>query len=306
MFPAPPSMPSGASPRDPLIFGSINTPSLFGLGWIDRIPDHVISERSRSESLRQLSEELAGDFEGQSPGRPHWLPDGRIGKFGWKAQFATLEEFVAAACANEIGLGTPESKQAKPLADQDYPDQKPDLDRKQLASLIAFVDTLPKPSVQVFRTAREAEQAARGERLFTAVGCAVCHPPKLGDLKGLYSDLLLHKVEDEQRGSGPASYYNPVPPPPEPDPRSSEPLPNEWRTPPLWGIADSAPYFHDGGSPTLEAAILRHAGTAKPSAIAYRSLIPEDREALIAFLGSLRAPIEAPAIPKGSQLLVRR
>jgi hypothetical protein len=134
----------------------------------------------------------------------------------------------------------------------------------------------------------------------------VCHPARLGDVNGLYSDLLLHKVEDERSGSGTGSYYNPIPPPPEPDPRSSEPLPNEWRTPPLWGVADSAPYFHDGASATLEGAILRHAGTAKPSAAAFRSLSQEDREALLAFLGSLRAPVEAPAIPKGAQLLAER
>lgn len=306
LFPAPAPLATGVVPRDPLIFGTINTPSLFGLGWVDRIPDRIISGRSRSESLRQLSEELAGDFEGQTPGRPHWLPDGRIGKFGWKAQFATLEEFVAAACANEIGLGTPSSKQGKPITNPNYPDQKPDLDRKQLASLVAFVDTLPKPSVRVFRSASEAEQAAHGERLFTEVGCAVCHPAKLGDVVGIYSDLLLHKVEDDQRGRGTASYYNPVPPPPEPDPRSSEPLPNEWRTPPLWGVADTAPYFHDGATATLEGAILRHAGTAKPSARAFQALTSEDREALIAFLGSLRAPDDAPAIPKNVQLLAER
>ena len=31
---------------------------------------------------------------------------------------------------------------------------------------------------------------------------------------------------------------------------------SEWRTPPLWGVADSAPYLHDGRAATLEAAIL--------------------------------------------------
>lgn len=306
MHPAPLPIREGVTPRDPLTFGVINTPSLFGLGWIDRVPDRAISGRSRSEAFRQISEELAGEFGGQLPGRPHYLPDGRIGKFGWKAQFATLEEFVAAACANEVGLGTPNTKQAKPIANPNYPDQQPDLDQVQLATLVSFVDTLPKPSERAFRSAAEAERAGHGEKLFASVGCAVCHPPKLGDLNGLYSDLLLHKVEDEKRGSGMGSYYNPIPPPPEPDPRSSEPLPNEWRTPPLWGVADSAPYFHDGGAPTLEAAILRHAGTAKPSAAAFRGLNSEDREALLTFLGTLRAPVDAPAVPKGTKLLVGR
>ena len=64
------------------------------------------------------------------PGRPRVLADGRVGKFGWKAQFARLEEFVAAACANEIGLGNPKMEQARPIG-HDYPSVPADLDRKQ-------------------------------------------------------------------------------------------------------------------------------------------------------------------------------
>src|SRR4029078_2651726 len=36
--------------------------------------------------------------------------------------------------------------------------------------------------------------------------------------------------------------------------------PTQFITPPLWGIADSAPYLHDGRAPTLGDAILAHAG----------------------------------------------
>jgi len=44
------------------------------------------------------------------------------------------------------------------------------------------------------------------------------------------------------------------------------PLPAEWRTPPLWGVARSAPYLHDGRAPTLEEAIRLHGGQGKDSA----------------------------------------
>ena len=37
-------------------------------------------------------------------GRLCRLPDGRIGRFGWKAQEATLEGFVLTACAEEGSL----------------------------------------------------------------------------------------------------------------------------------------------------------------------------------------------------------
>jgi CxxC motif-containing protein (DUF1111 family) len=172
---------------------------------------------------------------------------------------------------------------------------EPDLNARQLASLVSFVDTLPRPMEVRPSSPGDAVRAKFGKQIFNEIGCAVCHAPDLGGVKGLYSDLLLHKVEDDQRiARGVASYYNPEPPPPEPDPRSVDPLPNEWRTPPLWGCADSAPYFHDGGAATLEAAILRHAGTAKPVAKAFRELTHMDQEAVIAFLGTLRAP-QAPA-----------
>lgn len=53
------------------------------------------------------------------------------------------------------------------------------------------------------------------------------------------------------------------------------------------------PYFHDGGSYTLEAAIRRHQGDAANVTRAYESLSTSDREAIGLFLKSLRAPAEA-------------
>ena len=40
-------------------------------------------------------------------------------------------------------------------------------------------------------------------------------------------------------------------------------LAQEWRTPPLWGVADSPPYLHDGRAYTLEDAIRLHDGEAE-------------------------------------------
>lgn len=71
---------------------------------------------------------------------------------------------------------------------------------------------------------------------------------------------------------------------------SWELLQREWRTPPLWGVADSAPYLHDGRAATLDAAILWHGGEASDSVEQYLTLPKEDRQKLIAFLTSLRAP----------------
>jgi len=62
----------------------------------------------------------------------------------------------------------------------------------------------------------------------------------------------------------------------------------------LWGIADTAPYMHDGRALTLTAAILAHGGEAQASRDAFEGLNAPRREALLAFLRSLRTPT-APA-----------
>jgi CxxC motif-containing protein (DUF1111 family) len=56
-------------------------------------------------------------------------------------------------------------------------------------------------------------------------------------------------------------------------------------------VADSGPYLHDGSAPTLEAAIVAHAGQAEPAAKQFREkLSPNQRRQVVAFLKSLRAP----------------
>jgi len=100
---------------NPVHTENVNTTPLFGAGWIDRIPGKNIRLQSIRAASRRVAKELSGDFSGVVGGRPRILPDGRVGKFGWKAQFATLEEFVAAACANGIGLGNPRMPQARPM-----------------------------------------------------------------------------------------------------------------------------------------------------------------------------------------------
>jgi CxxC motif-containing protein (DUF1111 family) len=268
---------------DPLHLETLNTPALFGAGWIDRISTNNITNNRIRRLLTASVKELQLDFDSIGTGRPRVLPDGRIGKFGWKAQFATLREFVAAACANELGLGNPLMEQARPLGKKDY-EAKPDLDRKQFSSLVAFVDTLPRPVEVVPDNVREHDLAVRGKELFSSIGCAVCHTPDMGGVRGVYSDFLLHVVEDSASSSTYGQQTPEVPLPPE-LPRS-----DEWKTPPLWGVADSAPYFHDGGSPTLLAAVLRHRGDAASVGKAYEKLSREDQAAVIAFLQTLKAP----------------
>ena len=61
----------------------------------------------------------------------------------------------------------------------------------------------------------------------------------------------------------------------------------DWRTTPLWGLVDRPRLLHDGRARTIPDAILAHGGEATTAVQRYRALSLEDREALLAFLGSL-------------------
>lgn len=270
----------GADPVfDPVVVHSLNTPSLFGAGVMDRIPDHTISSLSHNQRAHKIGQELSGNFEVGVGGRARTVSGGRVGKFGWKAQFATLEEFVAAACAMEIGLTNESRKQIRPLQYEEDHQAALDLTESQVTALTAFCAKLPTP-VQVWPSSPDAlKSARRGEELFQQVGCADCHPAKLGDAEGIYSDLCLH---DMKRGVTQGYETAPLPKP------SGVPERDEWKTPPLWGVADTAPYMHDGSSPTLEGAILSHSGEASATIKKLRAQSSGEINNLVAFLKTLR------------------
>jgi hypothetical protein len=63
----------------------------------------------------------------------------------------------------------------------------------------------------------------------------------------------------------------------------------EFLTPPLWGIAGTAPYLHDGRATTLREAIMLHcdpmgAGEATDSCAAFQALPQDQQDALLVFL----------------------
>jgi CxxC motif-containing protein (DUF1111 family) len=261
-----------------------NTPALFGAGLIDGIPDRVIIAEERRQRIRHA---LAPSGSETTPaGRALRLADGRVGKFGWKAQSPGLGEFVRAACANELGLGNPGNLQPAPLGKPGYRPAGLDLTGEQCDQMTAFVASLPRPAQQLPADARGRERVAEGQRLFAHIGCAACHTPDLGSVEGLYSDLLLHRMGDKLEASG-GSYGAVEVPSASP---GSSAGPDEWRTPPLWGVADSGPYLHDGRAATLEEAIRLHGGQGAAAARRFERLAPGEQVRLIEFLKSLRAP----------------
>ncbi len=263
-----------------------NTPPLFGTKLIDEIPDRVIVANERSQRLKYGLP--SSDGEEVPVGRALRLTNGRIGHFGWKGQVATLSDFVQTACANELGLSNPDHPQPKPLGMPDYGmdmSRALDLTLEQCNQLTAFIGSLPRPVERV--PDGKYSDAVEGKKLFHSAGCAECHTPDLGSVQGLYSDLLLHNMGQPLVGGG--SYGQP--PIEEPKFKAGEgPQPGEWRTPPLWGVADSAPYLHDGRAATLEIAVRMHSGQGLRSAKNFNNLSASAQQQLIVFLQTLRAP----------------
>jgi hypothetical protein len=252
-----------------------NTPALFGVGRIDEVPSEVLLAVAASQPERVR-------------GRVSRTREGRIGRFGWKAQIPSLNEFVRAACANELGLEVPgHSQAASPLA----PDRKAkglDLTVTDCDALVAYVRSLPAPVVIDPFGSQGTVEMRDGRRLFDDVGCATCHVASLGDVRGIYSDLLLHNMG--QSLSDPGSTYG-IGTPDSP----AAPTAREWRTPPLWGYRDSGPYLHDGRAQDLEEAVALHDGQGRTSARRFFELTSRERSQVEAFLKSLVAPTAAAA-----------
>jgi CxxC motif-containing protein (DUF1111 family) len=62
----------------------------------------------------------------------------------------------------------------------------------------------------------------------------------------------------------------------------------QYLTPRLWGVADSAPYLHDGRAPSFDYAIAGHDGEGAAARAAYAALGNEEKGALRVYLMSLR------------------
>jgi RNA polymerase sigma factor (sigma-70 family) len=247
-----------------------NTPALFGAGRIDAIPAEVLVAVAQHQPERVR-------------GRISRTPDGHIARFGWKAQIARLHEFVRGACATELGLEVPGHAQVPSPLDPSRKAQGLDMTEAECDELVAYIRALPAPVALDPYGPQGSRDIREGRRLFADVGCADCHVPTLGNVRGIYSDLLLHDMGPSLSDS--ASSYGIEGPP-----SLGAPRPQEWRTPPLWGYRDSAPYLHDGRAEDLEEAVALHGGQAQASTRRFFALSSEDRLRVEAFLKSLVAP----------------
>ena len=284
-----------------------NTSALFGIGLLDRIPEKAI--------LAQAEAKHAGFPE--ITGRAARLKNGKIGRFGWKAQEASLRDFVLTACAVEVGLQVDGREQGLDPVKPGPKAAGEDLNAEEVDTLVSYIRDLPNPSQRLGTSDIERDLLKSGREHFAKIGCVACHAGEIGDVKGAYTDLLLHDMGQEMADSG---FYGGTLPNSPDDDGQDQPLPSlvqnglqpgiagaapaeekvdpktvgalrrEWRTPPLWGVRDSSPYMHDGRAATLEQAIAFHGGEASNVTRNYFRLAPEKRQAVVAFLKSLTAP----------------
>ncbi len=264
-----------------------NPPALFGAGLIDAIPDEAIEAAARRKSPGAA----------QVKGRVSRLKDGRIGRFGWKAQTATLDDFVRSAAAGEMGLEVPARHQA---ADPRLPGVAAtglDMDESECDTLVDYVRGLPLPVAIKPANDRDAAQWKAGEATFKSIGCTACHMAKLGDVEGIYSDLLLHDMGPQLADTdaynvfvGEPSQADGLRVPDRVRTETGTASVREWRTAPLWGVRDAGPYLHDGRAATIAEAIRLHAGQGATAARRYAELSPRRKQQLEAFLSSLATP----------------
>lgn len=260
-------------------------PSLAGLGLLEAIPEATL--------LAQADPDDA-DHDGIS-GRPNYVWDIKqqarvMGRFGWKANQPSIRQQDASAFSGDMGITssllgdegcTPVQKGCVEAPTGPTPQLRADIGD----SVDYYIFTLGVPG----RRDIDKPEVKRGRVLFNQIGCASCHTPTIvtGDSAEFpetahqtihpYTDLLLHDMGPELADNRP----------------DFEASGTEWRTPPLWGIGliehvnRHTLFMHDGRARGFSEAILWHGGEGASSAAAYINLPKSDRDALVAFLGSL-------------------
>jgi CxxC motif-containing protein (DUF1111 family) len=235
----------------------------------------------------------------------------RIGRFGWKAQHASLLSFAGDAYLNEMGITNPfDGSNGRSSSDPAAgttenpcstaegvknctgapfdPVADPEDDGDDVIAFADFMAATRAPGRQNPIPAA----ATRGEPLFTSVGCAVCHtrtlqtaapgtlinggaftvPTALGNkIIHPFSDFALHNI-----GTGDGIVQN-----------AGQSSANRMRTAPLWGIRARNRLMHEGLEITIFDSIQLHAGQASTARNNFNALTNAQKSDLIAFVLSL-------------------
>lgn len=251
--------------------GHRTTPDLFGFGLLDAVPDAEIL--ARADPLDRNGDGISG--------RPNRTADGRLGRFGRKAQVATLREFNADAFVMEMGITNPGNQSEQTVGGLPFPAgidplPEPEISAEQLDAADAFVRFLaPPPRVPLDFA------GAIGAVTFRRIGCASCHVPALvtgaNPVAALrfrvvpaFTDLLLHDMGPDLA-----------------DICLGEAQPSEFRTEPLMGLRFATAFLHDGRAATISQAIELHGGEGLRARNRFMRLTSFERRTVLRFLRTL-------------------
>ncbi|MEQ8331880.1 di-heme oxidoredictase family protein [Nisaea sp.] len=220
-----------------------------------------------------------------------------LGRFGWKANQATLKDQVTDAFSGDLGIssslhpanaGDCTPAQSACMTAPDGGDAKSgnvEINDHLLDLVTFYSRNLAVPA----RRDADDPQVLAGKRVFYEAGCIACHRPKYVtprdplrpeqsfQLIWPYTDMLLHDMGDGLADNRPDGFADG----------------REWRTPPLWGIgltktvSGHTDFLHDGRARNLLEAILWHGGEAAAARNRVIDLPTGDRENLLRFLNSL-------------------
>jgi Di-haem oxidoreductase, putative peroxidase len=299
----------------------INPPFLFGSGGVELLAKEMTTElqalklqamqnpgtpvllKTKRVEFGTLVWTAGGGFD--TSGVVGIDPDLVVRPFGRKGEFPTVRAFDLGAMAFHLGMQPVESVGAD--VDDDGDGVANEILVGEISALHVFNTNLEPPAAEV------DPATLPGFTVFKRVGCADCHRPSLrtdstvltysypevatdpaanvfystdlhsgpagfelsgggGVIVPLYSDLKRHFM-----GPGLAESFG-------------APLDPWFVTARLWGIADTAPYLHDGRATTLTEAILLHGGEAQVARDAFDALANQDKTDLLTFLRTLRTP----------------
>jgi CxxC motif-containing protein (DUF1111 family) len=253
-------------------------PSVFGLGLLETVPEAALEALAR----QHLPDGVHGQINHV------WDPvqqRQRIGRFGWKANTASLQAQVVQAAAGDLGLSSTTLPAPACAPRQSACHQvalaapkTPELSDDDAQAMTYYMQQLAPPPSR----GDGSPQVERGRQLFVAAGCALCHQPALPSGQAgapaiaAYTDLLLHDM-----GLGLADGR--------PDYQANG---RQWRTAPLWGLGlvpqinEHHQSLHDGRARNLQEAVLWHGGEARRARQRYAALPRADRQALLDFVAS--------------------
>lgn len=258
-------------------------PPVFGLGLLAMIPESTILANVDAmdrdgDGIRGKANLVYNPMSGKT----------ELGRFGLKANHATLLSQIATAYNQDMGITSYFHTQESSYGQSQHDDLgvHPEITDSMLDATVFYIQTLAVPA----RRNVDKEDVLKGERLFKQVNCSGCHTPSVKTGVDIrlsmmsnqriqpFTDLLLHDM-------GPGLADN------RPEYLATG---SEWRTPPLWGLGllkkvngNTAFYLHDGRARSIEEAILWHGGEAEQSKNRYMQLTKTERAAMLSFLESL-------------------